>query len=106
LRAFHACEIAYVFSNFTWPFPWEDADRKLGDAISSYWVNFAKTGDPNGNGLAKWPAYNSATDQSLEFGDTISVRAQVNKAGLDFFDGYYQSLAAASTGAAKTSATK
>jgi para-nitrobenzyl esterase len=106
LRAFHACEIAYVFSNFTLPFPWDDVDRKLGDAVSSYWVNFAKTGDPNGSGLAKWPAYSSATDQSLEFGDTISVRAQVNKAGLDFFDGYYQSLAAASAGAAKSSATK
>jgi para-nitrobenzyl esterase len=106
LRAFHACEIAYVFSNFTWPFPWEDEDRKLGDAISSYWVNFAKTGDPNASGLAKWPAYSPATDQSLEFGDTISVRAQVNKAGLDFFDAYYQSLAAASAGAAKSSATK
>jgi para-nitrobenzyl esterase len=94
LRAFHAAEIPYVFGNFFWPFPWEEADHKLSDIISSYWVNFAKTGDPNGADLAKWPAYNSATDQALEFGDHISVRSQVNKAGLDFFDGYYQALRA------------
>ena len=94
LRAFHASEIAYVFGNFPWPFPWEDADHKLSDAITSYWVNFAATGNPNGNGLPKWPTYKAADDQSLEFGDQIAVRANVTKAGLDFFDGYYQSLAA------------
>lgn len=93
LRAFHAAEIAYVFGTFPWPFPWEDADRKLSDAIISYWVNFAATGNPNGNGLTKWPAYSAVEDQSLEFGDQIAVRANINKAGLDFFDGYYQSLA-------------
>jgi para-nitrobenzyl esterase len=92
LRAFHASEIPYVFGNFIWPFPWEDADHKLAETVSAYWVNFARTGDPNGHGLAKWPAYQPATDQALEFGDQIGTRSQVNKAGLDFFDGYYQSL--------------
>ncbi len=95
LRAFHAAELAYVFGNFVWPFPWEDADRKLSDTITSYWVNFATTGNPNGARLAKWPAYNATDDQALEFGDQIGVRSQVNQAGLDFFDRYYQSLAEA-----------
>jgi para-nitrobenzyl esterase len=92
LRAFHASEIAYVFGTFVWPFPWEDTDRKLSDAMTSYWVNFAATGNPNGANLLKWPSYNAKDDQALEFGDQISVRSEVNKAGLDFFDGYYQSL--------------
>ena len=105
LRAFHAAEIPYVFGNFFWPFPWEEADHKLSDIISSYWVNFAKSGDPNGAGLAKWPVYNSATDQALEFGDSISVRSQVNKAGLDFFDGYYQGMRARAPAAQGTNAT-
>jgi len=92
LRAFHASEIAYVFGNFVWPFPWEDTDKKLSDAITSYWVNFAATGNPNGGSLARWPAYNLKNDQAMEFGDQIAVRSEINKAGLDFFDGYYQSL--------------
>jgi para-nitrobenzyl esterase len=93
LRAFHASEIAYVFGTFVWPFPWDATDKKLSDAMTSYWVKFASTGNPNGGNLVKWPAYNAKDDQAMEFGDQIAVRAEVNKAGLDFFDGYYQSLA-------------
>ncbi|HEY7401914.1 MAG TPA: carboxylesterase family protein [Candidatus Angelobacter sp.] len=93
LRAFHASEIAYVFGTFVWPFPWEETDKKLSDAMTSYWVNFARSGDPNGGSLPKWPVYNAGEDQALEFGDQIAIRANINKAGLDFFDGYYQSLA-------------
>ncbi|MGC2694467.1 MAG: carboxylesterase/lipase family protein [Candidatus Angelobacter sp.] len=93
LRAFHALEIAYVFGTFVWRFPWDDTDKKLSDAITSYWTNFAATGNPNAGALLKWPAYNAQDDQLLEFGDQTAVRSQVNKAGLDFFDGYYRSLA-------------
>lgn len=92
LGAFHAADLAYVFGNFAWPFPWEETDKKLSDAMTSYWVNFAASGAPNGNGLAKWPVYNASEDQLLEFGDQIGVRSGVNKAGLDFFDKYEQSL--------------
>jgi para-nitrobenzyl esterase len=91
LRAFHALDIAYVFGTFVWQFPWDEADHKLSDAISSYWVNFATTGNPNGQGLPKWPAYDVQGDQVEELGDQIATRSAVNKAGLDFFDSYYQS---------------
>jgi para-nitrobenzyl esterase len=104
MRAFHASEISYVFGNFVWPFPWGDADHKFHELMSTYWVNFAKTGDPNSAGLARWPVYNPATDQALEFGEQIGVRSQVNKAGLDFFDGYYQELRAKAASTQGTSA--
>jgi para-nitrobenzyl esterase len=94
LGAFHASEIAYVFGNFPWPFPWDDSDKKLSDAMTSYWMKFAATGNPNGDDLPKWPAYAAKDDQSLEFGDKISVQTDINKAGLDFFDSYYHALAA------------
>jgi para-nitrobenzyl esterase len=94
LRAFHAAELAYVFGNFVWPFPWEETDRKLSDVIGTYWTNFAATGDPNGEGAPNWPAYNADADEAIEFGDHIVIRSKVNKAGLDFFDSYFQSLRA------------
>ncbi|MBZ5524996.1 MAG: carboxylesterase family protein [Acidobacteriia bacterium] len=101
--AFHAADIAYVFGNFIWPFPWEEADHKLSATISGYWVNFAASGNPNGNGLPKWPEYDAQSDQYLELGDKVVVHPEVSKSGLDFFNGYYQSLRAPKQGAQGTS---
>ncbi len=90
LGAFHASEIPYVFGNFVWPFPWEDVDHKLSDAMSSYWVNFATTGNPNTKGLPEWPAYDPEKDAVMELGDQIAVGSHINKVGLDFYDTYFQ----------------
>ncbi len=86
LGAFHGSELAYVFENFPYRISYEDADKQLGETITSYWVNFARTGDPNGAGLTSWPVYDPTKDDVLEFGDQISVQLRVNAAGLDFFD--------------------
>ena len=93
LGAYHAAEIAYVFHNLhLGARPYEDADRKLSDLMSSYWVNFAATGDPNGNGLPEWPAYREKSDLALELGNEVGLRPELHKAELDFMDGHFQSL--------------
>jgi para-nitrobenzyl esterase len=52
--ATHTAEIPYVFNN---PQPlWTEVDRRLAEQMSSYWVNFASSGDPNGRGRPAWPA--------------------------------------------------
>jgi para-nitrobenzyl esterase len=94
-RAYHASEIAYVFGNLDAPHPWESTDRELSSQMMSYWINFATRGDPNGKGLPAWPAYAEKSDQSITFGDKISVTSGLNRSALDFFDRYYERLRAA-----------
>ena len=87
LGSYHASEIRYVFDNLSQiDRPWTDVDRQLADTMSSYWVNFATTGDPNGKGLPKWPAYQEKIDQAMGLGDKIEAEPLPNKAALDFLD--------------------
>ena len=93
LGAYHASEIPYVFHNLHLVSrPYADADRKLSDIMSAYWVNFATTGDPNGEGLPSWPVYREKSDLALELGNEIRVRPELHKAELDFLDSHFQSL--------------
>ncbi|KAI2472159.1 alpha/beta-hydrolase [Annulohypoxylon bovei var. microspora] len=55
----HFSEVAFVFANPTTVGPWPEY-RKLSDQVSSQWIRFAHTGDPNGAGLPHWPQYGEA----------------------------------------------
>jgi len=69
---------------------WQVGDHKLADMMSSYWVNFIATGDPNGKGLPPWQAYSAKNDsQAMVFGDTVQFGPQIDAPRLAFFDKYY-----------------
>lgn len=58
-------------------------DNAMGKIISTYLVNFARTGNPNGAGLAEWPRYSRAGDQILDFTDSGSAVAQKDPWGAE-----------------------
>lgn len=64
--AFHSCEIPYVLDNLD-AFPWivDAFDQKVADLAANYWVNFVKTGNPNGDGVPGWPSYRDNSRPTL-----------------------------------------
>ena len=72
---------------------WTDVDKKLADTMSSYWVNFAATGNPNGKGLPAWPAYSEKKGaKNIVLGDSVMVGPAIEPAMLAFYDSFYTKL--------------
>ena len=81
LKATHTVEIPYVFNNLRPPRVFPDAsspelasasasEHALAERVSSYWVNFARAGDPNGKGLPRWRAFRDASDAPMIIGES------------------------------------
>jgi para-nitrobenzyl esterase len=89
--AFHGGEMPYLFGTFAardWP--WQDEDRRLGEALSSAWLRFARTGDPNGPGLPHWPPYTASQPVTMFIDVEWRVGEFPDQARLSFWDAYYE----------------
>jgi para-nitrobenzyl esterase len=84
--AAHTAEIPYVFDHIT-----DDAsqfgapDRAIASAMAGAWVQFAKTGNPNGAGLPEWPRYRAPDFRVLTYGDEITIGPHAHGAAVEFF---------------------
>lgn len=89
--AFHTSEVPYVFNSLAKSDrPFTDADHKIGEMMSSYWANFAMTGDPNGKGLAHWPSVSEKPGMTMELGDkNAPISIAGDKAKEEFFTKFF-----------------
>jgi len=90
--ATHVSEILYAFNHLDNSRTWTDQDKQVADTMSSYWVNFATTGDPNGKGLAKWQPYDEKTKTAMIFGNKPEGVQVPGDDKLAFFQSYFDKL--------------
>jgi para-nitrobenzyl esterase len=107
LPAAHASEIPYAFNNLgkpaLFPDPSDPAlsaasapDRKVADQMSSYWVNFARSGNPNGAGLPTWQEHRVGdSDRAIILDADPSSERLPAKARLELYDKLYAQMRAA-----------
>jgi para-nitrobenzyl esterase len=70
---------------------YDDTDMKLGKEIGRAWVQFAKTGDPNGAGL-RWPRYTAASEKCMEFGDSVGATQLPGTSRIDLLLSIFKEL--------------
>ena len=88
--AYHTAEIGYAFDNLdSIDRAWEPEDRRLAAEMSSYWVRFVSTGNPNGPGLPVWRGFSDASPQAMIFGDSAKPEPLPGKAAIDFLFLHY-----------------
>jgi para-nitrobenzyl esterase len=89
----HGSDVPYAFQTLGGgmggPSP---EDSALSDMINGYWINFARTGDPNGPGLPEWPAFTEDGQQVMVFDEAPSARPVPNRDMLEIFDAYNASI--------------
>jgi para-nitrobenzyl esterase len=85
--AFHSGELPYMFNNLhLLDRPWEAIDHTIADQMSSYWTNFAKTGDPNGPDLPVWQPFNASEATTMQLGTRMGPLPVASPEKLPFWE--------------------
>jgi para-nitrobenzyl esterase len=85
--AFHSAEFGYALKTLKyWNRPFTAYDHQLSEIMSSYWVNFATNGNPNGKGLPEWPSFSSENPTVMQFGDEVKSMDLPYRPQLKFLD--------------------
>ncbi|MGI5500351.1 carboxylesterase family protein [Lentzea sp. CA-135723] len=88
--AYHGAEVMYAYDNLgkDGNARYTATDLRLRDQMSGYWVNFARTGDPNGPGLPPWSRTQDAPESVMELGADSRMVPRPRAEQIDFWMTY------------------
>ena len=86
----HGGELPYVFGDLDGgAAKWTQGDRQLAWTIQQYWTNFAKSGDPNGAGVPRWPMFDEQRTMVMTLGQESRAATLTDDASLKRIDRVY-----------------
>ena len=88
----HGSDVPFAFQTLATRRAPSPEDLALSDRISSYYVNFAATGNPNGKGLPQWPAFTEKNPQVMVFDAAPGARTYPVLERVKVFDPYFERL--------------
>lgn len=88
----HGQDVAYAFmtldslrrNNFT------ESDRQLSETMGTYWTNFAKYGDPNGEGVTEWPTFSDENPNVMYLTDKPHIGPVPSEKSMKVLDAYFK----------------
>jgi para-nitrobenzyl esterase len=91
--ASHYAELWYMFDHLSQePWQWTAADKRLADEMTTYWVNFVRTGNPNSSNLPEWTPYTRAHPSVAYLGTPITFGPRDHIEQLQAIDAAYEGL--------------
>ena len=86
----HADDIMYLNETFLGQADKYPHEAAVAEMLQQYWVNFAKTCNPNGKGLPYWPTFDKDNATTLQFSNGATLIEVPNRKQIDFVDRYYK----------------
>ena len=86
----HADDILYLNGEFLTQPDKYPAESAVAEIIQQYWVNFAKTCNPNGKGLPYWPSFDDSKPTTMQFSNGASLITVPNREQINFIDRFFQ----------------
>ena len=86
--AFHTSEVPFALHTLhLWKRPWREVDFAVEKTMNDFWVNFVKTGDPNGKGLPEWVPYTRSSGDIMDIGDMSRLSPRLYQKEFEFLEG-------------------
>lgn len=87
----HGVDVAYVFQHLNPADPeTSPSDLEISEAMATYWTNFAKYGDPNGEGVPEWPAFSDTNPEVMHFRQKPQIGPVPSAESLEVLDAYFK----------------